>query len=173
MSLRLLTTDITTVPADAIVNAAISGLLGGGGVDGAVHAAGGPEILAECQRLRASTLPDGLPTGQAVATGAGELPARWVVHTVGPIHGEGTRGQLTACYANSLQVAAGLGARTSAFPLISAGVYGWPHDDAVRCALEVLAFPPVELDEISLVVFNETLATTAREVAASMGVVFL
>ena len=118
------TGDITRVSADAIVNAANSGLLGGGGVDGAIHSAGGPAILEECRRLRATTLPGGLPTGQAVETGAGRLPARWVIHTVGPVwHGgsHGEAGHLADCYRNSLQLARRLGAGSIAFPAISTG----------------------------------------------------
>jgi O-acetyl-ADP-ribose deacetylase (regulator of RNase III) len=140
MNVTLVRGDITVERVDAIVNAANSSLLGGGGVDGAIHRAGGPEILAECRALRASRYPDGLPTGQAVATTAGRLPARWVIHTVGPVW-SGTDDRtalLRACYANSLAVADALGAASVAFPLISAGVYGWPVEDAARQALTVL-----------------------------------
>ncbi len=129
------TGDITRVSADAIVNAANSGLLGGGGVDGAIHSAGGPAILEECRRLRATTLPGGLPTGQAVETGAGRLPARWVIHTVGPVwHGgsHGEAGHLADCYRNSLQLAGRLGAGSIAFPAISTGIYGYPREKAAR-----------------------------------------
>jgi O-acetyl-ADP-ribose deacetylase (regulator of RNase III) len=138
MRLELVQGDITEQHVDAIVNAANRSLLGGGGVDGAIHRRGGPAVLAECRELRATRYPDGLPTGEAVATTAGELPARWVIHTVGPIHGRGDEEQLRACYRNSLQVAAELGAQTVAFPLISAGAYGWPQDDAIRHAVEVI-----------------------------------
>lgn len=129
--------DITRERVDAIVNAASSALLGGGGVDGAIHAAAGPELLAECRELRATTLPDGLPTGEAVATGAGRLAARWVVHTVGP---DARRGQsdpalLASCFTRSLDVAAGLGARSIAFPAVSAGVFGWSVDDVAAVAV--------------------------------------
>src|SRR5690348_10663513 len=138
--IQLVTGDITAEEVDAIVNAANSSLLGGGGVDGAIHRRGGPDILAECRALRASHYGTGLPTGQAVATTAGRLPARWVIHTVGPVYAvrEDRSHLLRDCYANTLAVADGLGARTVAFPLISAGVYGWPPDDAVRQALSVL-----------------------------------
>ena len=131
--------DITEQQVDVVVNAANSSLLGGGGVDGAIHRRGGPEILAECRRLRASQYGKGLRVGQAVATTAGRLPARWVVHTVGPVYlaeeYEERAGLLASCYRESLRAAAGLGARTVAFPAVSAGVYGWPLDDAARIAL--------------------------------------
>ena len=122
---------------DVIVNAANPGLLGGGGVDGAIHRAGGPAILAECRAI-AARLPDGrLPRGQAVATTAGRLPARWVVHTAGPIWsaGQDRSAVLRSCYSESLRVADGLGARRVAFPAISAGIYGWPLEDAARQAV--------------------------------------
>jgi len=137
MKLRIEPGDITRVRADALVNAANSGLLGGGGVDGAIHRVGGPTILAECREIRARDLPDGLPAGQAVATGAGDLPARWVIHTVGPVWSatEDRSATLASCYRESLRLAASLGARTVAFPAISAGVYGWPIDDAARIAV--------------------------------------
>lgn len=140
MDIEIRPGDITASTTDAIVNAANSGLLGGGGVDGAIHRAGGPEILAACQELRATSLPDGLPAGQAVATTAGRLPARWVIHTVGPVHSsaEDRSEILASCYRESLRVAAGLGARSIAFPAISAGVYGWPMDDAARLAVRTV-----------------------------------
>jgi len=132
--------DLTLETVDVIVNAANPGLLGGGGVDGAIHAAGGPEILAEC-RQRKLELPGGLlPRGQAVATTAGRLSARWVVHTAGPIWSpdEDRSAVLASCYAESLRLSAGLGAQSVAFPAISAGVYGWPLDDAARIAVETV-----------------------------------
>ena len=138
MALELVQGDITAQSVDAVVNAANSSLLGGGGVDGAIHRRGGPAILAECQQLRATRYRDGLPTGGAVATTAGDLPARWVIHTVGPVHGHGTDAQLRSCYRHSLEVASELGARSVAFPLISAGVYGWPFEDAVRAAADTI-----------------------------------
>src|SRR5918994_1413001 len=115
--------DITEQEVDAVVNAANSSLLGGGGVDGAIHRRGGPEILAECRRLRAERYPDGLPTGRAVATTAGRLPARWVIHTVGPVHSasEDRSGLLASCHTESLRAADELGAGTVAFPAISTG----------------------------------------------------
>jgi O-acetyl-ADP-ribose deacetylase (regulator of RNase III) len=129
--------DLTEADVDVIVNAANPGLLGGGGVDGAIHAAGGPAILEEC-RTHKARLPDGrLPRGQAVATTAGRLPARWVVHTAGPIWSasQDRSDVLRSCYRESLRVADELGARTVAFPAISAGIYGWPLDDAARQAV--------------------------------------
>ncbi|WP_280716257.1 O-acetyl-ADP-ribose deacetylase [Kitasatospora sp. MAP5-34] len=135
--------DITEQQVDVVVNAANSSLLGGGGVDGAIHRKGGPEILAECRQLRASHYGKGLQTGRAVATTAGRLPARWVVHTVGPVHlteeYEQRAELLASCYRESLRVAVELGARTVAFPAISTGVYGWPSEDAARIALTAVA----------------------------------
>ncbi|MFE6397666.1 O-acetyl-ADP-ribose deacetylase [Streptomyces alboflavus] len=129
--------DITRQRADALVNAANSSLLGGGGVDGAIHRRGGPEILADCRRLRASRYGKGLPTGRAVATTAGRLDAAHVIHTVGPVWSptEDRSALLASCYRESLRVAAELGARTVAFPAISTGVYRWPLDDAARIAV--------------------------------------
>ena len=145
--LQVRTGDITKLEVDAIVNAANSSLLGGGGVDGAIHRAAGPELLAECRRLRAADLPDGLPdglpAGRAVATGGGRLPARYVIHTVGPVwHGgeSGEPGLLASCYRTSLELAASLDGddpvRTVAFPAISTGVFGYPKDAAGRVAHE-------------------------------------
>lgn len=169
MKVTLVEGDITTVCVDAIVNAANSSLLGGGGVDGAIHRRGGPEILAECRALRASHYGRGLPTGQAVATTAGNLPARWVVHTVGPVwsRDEDRSGLLRDCYANSLAVADGLGATTIAYPLISAGIYGWPVEDAVRQALQALrAAQPTTVAEARLVLFDQTTFAIAERVLA-------
>ena len=129
--------DITEQQVDAIVNAANSSLLGGGGVDGAIHRRGGPQILTACRELRAGSYQGGLPAGAAVATTAGRLPARWVIHTVGPVYSrsEDRSALLASCYRESLRVAAELGARTVAFPAISAGIYGWPAGDAARIAV--------------------------------------
>jgi O-acetyl-ADP-ribose deacetylase (regulator of RNase III) len=149
--------DITAQQVDAVVNAANSSLLGGGGVDGAIHARGGPEILAACRELRATALPDGLPPGQAVATSAGRLSARWVIHTVGPVHSrtEDRSGILASAYRESLRVAEELGARSVAFPAVSAGAYGWPVDDAARIAVEtVRAHDPVTVAEVRFVLFG-------------------
>ncbi|BCY15186.1 O-acetyl-ADP-ribose deacetylase [Actinoplanes sp. L3-i22] len=168
MKVELVEGDITGQRVDVIVNAANSSLLGGGGVDGAIHRKGGPEILAETRMLRASKYGRGLPTGQAVPTTAGRLPARWVVHTVGPVFSatEDRSELLRSCYANSLRVADELGAASIAFPLISAGIYRWPVDDAVRQALDVLrAAEPEHLRTASLVLFGPEVAATARTVA--------
>jgi O-acetyl-ADP-ribose deacetylase len=149
--------DITTQEVDAIVNAANSKLLGGGGVDGAIHRAGGPEILAECRELRATTLPDGLPTGQAVATTAGKLPARHVIHTVGPVYAK-TKDRsdlLASAYRESLRVADEVGARTVAFPAVSAGIYGWPMDDAARIAVQTVASTGTDVTEARFVLFGD------------------
>lgn len=171
MRFELATGDITTQRVDAIVNAANSSLLGGSGVDGAIHRRGGPAILAETRALRASRFGRGLPVGQAVATTAGNLPARWVIHTVGPVFSttEDRAPLLRACYENSLRVADALGATTIAFPLISSGIYHWPIDDAVRQALTVLhAATPVSLTAARLILFTPEIAATAAHVAAGL-----
>jgi O-acetyl-ADP-ribose deacetylase (regulator of RNase III) len=168
MRLELVTGDITEQRVDAIVNAANSGLLGGGGVDGAIHRKGGPAILAECRALRAGSYPDGLPTGQAVATTAGNLPARWVIHTVGPVYSasEDRSALLRSCYRESLRVAAELGAASIAFPLISAGVYRWPQDQAIAIAAEVIT--GTEQDGVArLVLFQPETAELARRLLAA------
>jgi O-acetyl-ADP-ribose deacetylase (regulator of RNase III) len=152
--------DITLERVDAIVNAANSSLLGGGGVDGAIHRAGGPAILAACREIRASRFPEGLPTGEAVITPAGNLPARFVIHTVGPIHGRnGGRDAelLAACYENCIALAAANGLATLAFPAISTGVYGYPKDEAARVARAAIeralaAHPSIR--EVRLVTFR-------------------
>ena len=164
MRLELVQGDVTEQQVDAIVNAANSSLLGGGGVDGMIHRRGGPAILAECRELRATRYPDGLPTGEAVATTAGDLPARWVIHTVGPIHGRGDAEQLRACYRNSLQVAAELGAQTVAFPLISAGAYSWPQDDAIRQAVDTIRAAPND-GTATLVLWSRGAFTHAQQLA--------
>jgi len=143
--------DITTQQVDAIVNAANNAMRGGGGVDGAIHRRGGPAILRDC----IARFPDGLATGDAGWTTAGELPARWVIHTVGPKYHGGQRSQLESCYRRSLEVADDLGARTIAFPLISAGVYGWPLADAVAVAVETVAAATTRVDEVRLVAFDD------------------
>ncbi|MFE6634423.1 O-acetyl-ADP-ribose deacetylase [Streptomyces tendae] len=159
--------DITRESADAIVNAANSSLLGGGGVDGAIHRRGGPAILAECRRLRAGHLGKGLPTGRAVGTTAGDLDARWVIHTVGPVWSatEDRSGLLASCYRESLSVADELGARTVAFPAISTGVYRWPLDDAARIAVETVRATRTSVTEVRFVLFDtrayEAFATRA------------
>lgn len=130
--------DITAQDVDVVVNAANPSLLGGGGVDGAIHRAAGPSLLAECQDLRRTVLPRGLSVGDAVATGAGNLPALWVVHTVGPNAHVGQRDPalLASCFTRSLDVAGGLGARSVAFPAVSAGVFGWDVDVVARIAVD-------------------------------------
>jgi O-acetyl-ADP-ribose deacetylase len=150
--------DITRVDVDVVVNAANPGLMGGGGVDGAIHRAGGPAILQECRVLVRDLPGSRLPRGAAVATTAGRLPARWVVHTAGPIWsaGEDRSAVLRSCYRESLRVADELGARTVAFPAISAGVYGWPLEDAARQAVAaVRAVSPEHVQEVRFVLFDE------------------
>ena len=149
--------DITRLEVDAIVNAANSSLLGGGGVDGAIHRRGGPEILEACRALRASHYGKGLPTGRAVATTAGRLPARWVIHTVGPVWSreEDRSDLLASCYRESLRVADELGARTVAFPAVSTGVYGWPMDDAARIAVEAVRAAGTAVEEVRFVLFDD------------------
>ena len=148
--------DITTVHADAIVNAANSSLLGGGGVDGAIHRKGGPEILAACRKLRASHYGKGLATGQAVATTAGNLPARWVIHTVGPVYSkdEDRSALLADCHRNALRVADSLGAASLTFPAISTGIYGWPMADAARIALGTISATDTHVAKVQFVLYG-------------------
>jgi O-acetyl-ADP-ribose deacetylase len=153
--------DITREAVDVIVNAANSGLMGGGGVDGAIHRAGGPAILEECRRIRETEYPHGLPTGHTVITTGGRLPARHVIHTVGPVygrhHGEEAR-FLAACYENSIALAASHGLATIAFPAISTGVYGYPKDEAARVALAAIDLAlaaHASIVEVRLVFFSE------------------
>jgi O-acetyl-ADP-ribose deacetylase (regulator of RNase III) len=165
----LLRGDITTQPVDAIVNAANSSLLGGGGVDGAIHRAGGPAILEACRELRRTSLPDGLATGDAVATTAGDLPARWVIHTVGPVYaaGEDRTGLLASCHTSSLGVADELGARTVAFPAISTGVYGYPLDLAAPVAVAAVGEAATRVEEVRFVLFEDrALGAFERALAA-------
>lgn len=145
--------DITTQPVDAVVNAANNTMRGGGGVDGAIHRAGGPAILADC----IMRFPDGLATGDAGWTTAGEMPARWVIHTVGPNYraGQTDRRLLESCYRRSLEVADELGAHSIAFPLISAGVYGWPKDDAIAVAVETIRNTATGVHDVWLVAFDD------------------
>ncbi|NUP40533.1 MAG: O-acetyl-ADP-ribose deacetylase [Streptomyces sp.] len=149
--------DITRESADAIVNAANSSLLGGGGVDGAIHRRGGPAILEECRKLRASQYGKGLQTGRAVATTAGDLDARWVIHTVGPVWSstEDRSELLASCYRESLRVADELGARTVAFPAISTGVYRWPMEDAARIAVQTVRDTSTDVEEVRFVLFDD------------------
>jgi O-acetyl-ADP-ribose deacetylase (regulator of RNase III) len=164
--IRLVEGDITEQQVDAIVNAANSSLLGGGGVDGAIHRKGGPEILAECRALRESRLEAGLPAGEAVATTAGRLPARWVIHTVGPVWSarDDRSATLRSCYARSLAVADELGAESVAFPLISSGVFGWPLDDAVRQALTALRGAETAVADARLVLFGREAYAVAEAI---------
>ncbi|MEW1840034.1 O-acetyl-ADP-ribose deacetylase [Nonomuraea angiospora] len=156
MRITLVKGDITEQPADAVVNAANSSLMGGGGVDGAIHRRGGPEILEECRKLRAGHYGKGLPTGQAVATTAGRMPAKWVIHTVGPVYSMSVdRSELLAsCYRESLRVADTLEARSVAFPAISTGIYGWPMDDAARIALDTVRQADTSVEDVRFVLFD-------------------
>lgn len=156
--------DITAQRVDAIVNAANSRMRGGGGVDGAIHRAGGPRVLAEC----IERFPDGLPTGEAGWTTAGDLPARWVIHTVGPNYAAGQRDRrlLESCYVRSLAVADEVGALNVATPLISSGIFGWPLDDAIDGAVTTLSTTPTAVQEIRIVAFDAgTFALVERALA--------
>jgi O-acetyl-ADP-ribose deacetylase len=152
--------DITKEQADAIVNAANGTLMGGGGVDGAIHRAGGPEILKECKKIRETEFPEGLPTGQAVITTAGRMPAKHVIHTVGPVYGKGGTEKaelLSSCYRNSLDLAVEHGLKTIAFPAISTGIYGYPLNEAAAVsskAIEEFLRGDDSLDEVRLVFFS-------------------
>ena len=164
MRLTVVQGDITTQEVDAVVNAANRRMRGGLGVDGAIHAAGGPEVLEDCKRR----FPHGLETGHAGWTTAGLMPARWVIHVVGPNYaaGQRDRGLLTSCYAGALAVADELGALTVAFPLVSAGVYGWPRQDAISAAVETLRSTPTSVEEARLVAFGRS---AYDEIAAALG----
>lgn len=157
MEITLVRGDITEQRVDAVVNAANSTLLGGGGVDGAIHRRGGPGILEECKRLRATDWPDGLPTGRAAVTTAGELRAQWVIHVVGPVYStsEDRSDLLVSCYREALAAADQVGARIVAFPAVSAGVYGWPMDDAARIAVTTVRSTPSSVLEARFVLFSE------------------
>jgi len=160
MKITLVEGDITTQEVDAVVNAANSRMRGGGGVDGAIHRAGGPAVLEDCKRR----FPDGLATGDAGWTTAGEMPAQWVIHVVGPNYraGQTDRSLLTSCYARALEVADELGARTVAFPLVSAGIYGWPLDDAVDAAVATLDGTETRVEEARMVAFGREVADAIR-----------
>lgn len=171
MELTLVRGDITEQHVDAVVNAANSSLLGGGGVDGAIHRRGGPAILAECRQLRSSRFPDGLPAGQAVATTAGDLPARWVIHTVGPVYAkrEDRSALLASCYREALGVADELGARTVAFPAVSAGAYGWPIGDAARIAVTTVRTTATEVTEARFVLFDQAAYDAFQRAVSAVG----
>ena len=160
--------DITRQAVDAVVNAANKSLQGGGGVDGAIHRAGGPRILEECKEIQAERYPDGLPTGRAVATTGGELPAKWVIHTVGPVYAKSQdRSHLLAsCHTESLRIADELGARSVAFPAISTGIYGYPLKEAAPVALRAVRAAPTEVERVVFVMFDEA-ALRAFEAAAA------
>src|SRR3954452_18644849 len=152
--------DITEQDVDAVVNAANNRMRGGSGVDGAIHRAGGPAVLEDCVRR----FPDGLATGDAGWTTAGALPARWVIHVVGPNRnaGQTDRSLLVSCYSRALEVADELGASTLAFPLVSAGVYGWPKDDAIACALEAFRVATTSVAEARIVAFDRATHALVR-----------
>lgn len=157
MRIELVRGDLTTQDVDAVVNAANSSLLGGGGVDGALHRAAGPDLLAQCEALRRTTYPSGLPTGDAVATGGGRLAARWVIHTVGPVYGS-TGGRdaelLASCHVRSLAVADAVGARTVAFPAISCGVYRYPLHEAAGIASRAVRGADTAVEVVRFVLFG-------------------
>lgn len=153
MRITVVQGDITTQRVDAVVNAANRAMRGGSGVDGAIHRAGGPAVLEDCRRR----FPHGLATGDAGWTTAGEMAATWVIHVVGPNHhrGETDRSLLTSCYSRALAVADELGARSVAFPLVSAGAYGWPFEDAVAAAVDTLAATATQVEEARMVAFSD------------------
>ena len=161
-SVTLVLGDITAQEVDAVVNAANRSLLGGGGVDGAIHRRGGDAIIDACRQLRATTHPDGLPVGEAVATTAGSLPARWVIHTVGPIYGGRPEDAelLASCYRSSLRVADELGAASVAFPAISTGAFGYPVEEAATVAVAAVRGATTSVREVRFVLFD------ARSLAA-------
>ncbi len=172
MLLEVVPGDITTLDVDAVVNAANSSLLGGGGVDGAIHRAAGPGLLEECRRLRATTYRDGLPVGRAVATSGHDLPARWVVHTVGPNKHQGQTDPalLASCFSESLRVASDAGARSVAFPAISAGAFGWDVEEVAQVGVAVVrrtvADGALPVDRVLFVPFG---ARAARAFEAAVG----
>jgi O-acetyl-ADP-ribose deacetylase (regulator of RNase III) len=152
--------DITKEQVDAIINAANGTLMGGGGVDGAIHRAGGPEILKQCKEIRAKEFPDGLPTGESVITTAGRMAAKHVIHTVGPVYGRGggeKAALLASCYRNCLRLAVEHGLKTIAFPAVSTGVYGYPLSEAAKVSsqtIEEFLGSNTSLDQVRLVFFS-------------------
>jgi O-acetyl-ADP-ribose deacetylase (regulator of RNase III) len=167
--LNIITGDITTLEVDAIVNAANHSLMGGGGVDGAIHRAAGPELKAACQRLRETDWPDGLPDGQVALTDGFELPARHVIHTVGPVYAK-TKDKsalLADCYRNALRLAAEKGCESIAFPAISTGVYGYPFEEAAKVVLSVMRdeLPKHPALEVTLCFFSEQDAEAFKRIA--------
>lgn len=167
--IRIVQGDITTQTVDAVVNAANSALLGGGGVDGAIHAAAGPDLLEACRALRRDSLPDGLPVGHAVATPGFRLPARWIIHTVGPNRhaGQTDPALLESCFRRSLDVADELEARSIAFPAISAGIFGWDPEEVAGAAFTAVADYDGGVREIRFVLFSAGLAQIFRKVHAN------
>jgi O-acetyl-ADP-ribose deacetylase (regulator of RNase III) len=169
-SIEVVQGDITTERVDAIVNAANSSLLGGGGVDGAIHRAAGPRLHEECREVRRTAYPHGLPVGEAVATGAGELPATWVIHTVGPNRhaGQTDPALLASCFKTALREAVNVGARSVAFPAISAGVFGWDPDEVARIAVAAVrgSWHLRELDLVRFVLFSPA---TRQAFSAALG----
>jgi O-acetyl-ADP-ribose deacetylase (regulator of RNase III) len=162
--------DITTALVDAIVNAANSSLLGGGGVDGAIHRAAGPRLLEECREVRRTTYPNGLPIGEAVATGAGDLPASWVIHTVGPNRhaGQTDPALLASCFETSLREAANVGARSVAFPAISAGIFGWDPTEVAGIAVATVR-GSAHLHDLDLVRFVLFGPATHKAFSSALG----
>jgi O-acetyl-ADP-ribose deacetylase len=168
--IELIEGDITAQDVDAIVNAANRSLMGGGGVDGAIHRRGGPAILEACRQIRRTSHPDGLPTGDAVATTGGELVARWVIHTVGPVYGDvpDPAELLARCHVSSLRIADELGARTVAFPAISTGIYGYPLEEAATVAIRTVRDGSTHVERVRFVLFGAD-ALTAFEEAMTNG----
>jgi O-acetyl-ADP-ribose deacetylase len=164
MEITVVEGDITTQDVDAVVNAANERMRGGGGVDGAIHRKGGPAVLDDCVKR----FPDGLPTGQAGWTTAGNLPARYVIHVVGPVYSAADRDNrrplLVSCYANALRVADELDVSSVAFPLVSAGIYGWPLEDAIRAAVDTLRATPTRVSEARIVAFGRPTYDEVRAV---------
>lgn len=165
--IEIVRADITTLDVDAVVNAANNRMRGGGGVDGAIHRAGGPEILEDCIKR----FPDGLATGDAGWTTGRKMPSTWVIHTVGPNYsaGQTDRSLLVSCYRRSLEVADELGVKSIAFPIISAGVYGWPVEDAAAAALETTSAQETDVEKIVFAAFSDDMVNVLRSEAEKLG----